>query len=55
MHQKDIISKLNRHDFSPLKIWSRVNVYSPFNKYSNQESIDLIKKDVSYNKNKVGV
>ena len=43
LQHKDICSKLEVVDFSTEKIWSRENKKPPFDKYSNQESLDFIR------------
>jgi len=43
IHCSNIIKKLNDVKFNVDKIWSRVNTKEPFNKYSNFESLKIIK------------
>lgn len=44
MHQSNILNKLKRYKFDSNKLWSRLVKKGPFKKYSNEESIKLIKK-----------
>ena len=43
LHQGDILLKLSKNNFDPNKIWSRINTKRPFSKYSNIESIKIIR------------
>lgn len=43
IHSSNIIKKLDSVDFNRDKIWSRVNNKEPFNKYSNKESLKIIR------------
>lgn len=45
MHQNNILVKLRKHKFDSNKLWSRTIKRGGFKKYSNQESIELIKKN----------
>ena len=38
-----IFQKIDSVDFNRDKIWSRVNNKEPFNKYSNKESLKIIR------------
>lgn len=42
--QSDLDKRLHKENFDIDKIWSRINKDKPFDKYSNQTSIDLIRK-----------
>ncbi len=44
MHSSNIIKKLDSVSFAKDKIWSRINVKEPFKKYSNKESLKVIRK-----------
>ena len=43
IHSSNIIKKLDSVEFNKNKIWSRLNTKEPFNKYSNKESIKIIR------------
>lgn len=43
IHSSNIIKKLDSVDFNRDKMWSRVNNKEPFNKYSNKESLKIIR------------
>lgn len=44
IHSSNIIKKLDSVGFNKEKLWSRVNNNEPFNKYSNDESLKIIRK-----------
>ncbi len=43
IHSSNIIKKLDSVEFNKNKIWSRVNTKEPFGKYSNIESLKIIR------------
>ena len=43
IHSSNIIKKLDSVGFNRDKMWSRVNNKEPFNKYSNKESLKIIR------------
>ena len=43
IHQDKLAIRLKKENFNIEKIWTRVNKKSPFDKYSNDESLKFIK------------
>ena len=43
IHQYKLANRLKKENFEIKKIWSRTNKKSPFDKYSNNESLKFIK------------